>query len=236
MPAVERVVTRCLEVRTWPQRVDVFLIDPPTNITLAHFPLDSEFQGPVFDPLAPYEERAADALKRLEKDQSSLRWHYGLDCEVRLGLDGDMRAVLSETLGAYDLELSALRLDSLCADPYWLEHLGIDQLFCVLCDWIDVAERHYPVGSTLSVREPNHWASRSRPDTARHFHALAGVDKPEDASDDNAYALFCAMVDAPLSQFSFGMLLRWLYYHLTEFSDRLPTPPPKALVTLRELS
>jgi len=233
MPAAEKVAIRRVEVRTWPQRVDLFLIDPITNITLAHFPLDDEFAGPVFDPLAPYNERANDALYRLEKDQSSLRWHYGLDCEVKLGLDGEMRAVLAETLDKYGLELDLLELASLYVDPYWLEHLGAPQLFRLLCDWIDVAERHYPVGSTLAIREPNHWTYRSRPDIARQFHALAGVEKPDTGSDPQAYAIFCAMVDAPLPQFSLGLLLRWLYYHLTEFSDRRPIPLPKALNALR---
>lgn len=222
-----------VEVRTWPQMLDVHVIDPPSGITIALFPFDFQSSGVVFDPLAIYEERANDALLRLERDQINLRDFYNLNDVVHLIRDNHMRSALTEVLEEHDLELDQFELCYLRENPYWLVDKGPEPLFEMMCDWIDVAERHYPSGASLSVKTPNHWASRSRPQNACNFHFLAGVNKTKRASSEEAYRLFLQMIDVPLAGFTLGRHIRWIYYHLTEFPDRWnPELLPQALAIL----
>jgi hypothetical protein len=229
-------ISQPVEVRTWPQGVEVYLVDPEQGTVLAHYPLDPDFSTAAFDPLAPYAERAADALQRLERDQDSLRAHWQLDAGQQIALvpDERMRDVLRETLAGYGLELEQLELRYLLDDYDWLTHLGAEDLYRLLTDWIDVAERHYPPGASVLSQNPEHWTKRSQPALASHFHHLVGLEHSAGTpSADEAYERFLALVDVPLEQFTFAYLLRWVFYHLTEFADR-DERLPKALARLRQ--
>lgn len=229
------VTLRRVEVRSWPQNVDVRLIDPQSGVQLAHFPLDDAFQGPCFDPYFGYADRAADALARLETDQRSLReWYQLNEAEtVRIEADETVRGLLAAVLDPFGLELEQIELCYLVEDWKWIARIATEsqyELYELLCNWVDVAEHHYPAGSLLSANEPHLWVENSKPENACCFHYVAGVAKGEH-SEDAAYARFLSMVDVPLADFTFGHLLRYLYYHLTEFYDRRP-PQPRALAEL----
>ena len=220
------VAVRDVEVRTWPQRTDLLIIDPYEALAIAHYPLVNPAPGKVADLTCGYEERARRAIEQLEADQQYLRSHYQVpDAEdVKLRAMPDVRQLMSEVLAQHDVTLDDLEMPALRATLKKLSEEPTSRLYELLCDWHDVVERHLPAGHT--ARDPQSWVHRARPDDGYHFHYLAtgatSRDQATPEDSDDAYVLFRDLVDVELEHFSFGHALRWLYFHLTEFSAYKP--------------
>lgn len=225
---------RDVEVRTWPERTDVLVIDPGSVFLLAQYDLqegddDMKGKGPLFDPTVPYEKRSLLAIHAVEQDQEGLRRYFLLEEEsVCLRRADAPRQRLEETLTEYGLSLDEVELERIDSLQRKLEEMPIGYLWWLLCDWHDVAERHYPAGT--SAADPWSWLQRSRPEECRHFHLLASSMEKE-ATDEEAYKEFTDIVDTPLSKFSLGVFLRWIYFHRAEFPDR-PIPQMSCLQEL----
>lgn len=222
------IVYRDVEIRTWPERSDLLVIDVITTRVIAHYPLpadDDEFagSGPLFDPLSGYAERADAAIAAVESDQPFLQAIFGEgDDPVCLRGSGDCRHRLAELLESIGLTLDDVGVGQLGELEAKLDAIEIDKLYQLLCDWHDVVERHYPAGA--SVDDPESWVHRARPDSCFHFHYLAcGGDRStvySPGDDDLAHELFRGLIDVELADFTFGLFLRWVYFHRTEFAER----------------
>lgn len=221
----ERGITvRDVEVRTWPQRTDLLIIDPREALIIAHFPLLDPASGKVADLTSDYAERSRRAIEQTEAGQEYLRSHYDIDDEtVTLRAQQDVRRLMSELLAEYELTLADLEFPRLQETLLELRKQPLERLYALLCEWHDVVERHLPAGYT--ERDPDSWVHRAVPD-GHHFHFLAaGLSSRANASHedtDDAYLLFRDLIDVELIHFSFGHALRWLYFHLTEFSAYHP--------------
>lgn len=208
------MAVNCLvDVRSWPERTDVLVVDPKQAVALAHFPLDPLCDGPLWDPSASYELRAQAALDILADDGEYLQasFHSGGEA-VDLSLDLSGRDRIEEILAPAGLSLDQIDFDKLEAVEEKLLQLDLETLFSLVCDWHDVVERRYSKGSSLA--DKTSWAARSLPDDCYLYHYLVG----DNSSDQEAYDLLAELNDVDLSDFSFGYLLRWVYYSRAEFA------------------
>lgn len=231
-----QLVIREVEVRTWPQRSDLLVIDPQNGYTLAHYPLQEDNRrSPAWDPFSPIEARAKDAAARTEIHQDFLRLYYELapSAEVKLVPTTGIRRRMGELLGQYDLTLADIELSSLESAAKRLAAMELDALYELLCGWHDAFELFYPIGA--SKLDPMSWIHRATPDScALLLYLSSGKESYQEAKSDEveeAYALFRRLVDLELERFTFGHLLRWLYFHRAEFPDR----PPFRLAVFKEL-
>jgi hypothetical protein len=218
------LTVREVEVRTWPERTDVLVIDLQRAIVLAHYPLrEGEVTGTVHDWTASYDDRAAIALRALERDQEYLQMHYDVvDAEIKLRDVAVVRERQDRLLSDYQLNLNRISFPSVPAVVQQLQEMPVDDLYHLLVDWYDVVERHYPAGS--AALNPESWVHRAAPDQAFHWLYLASGEEDCAAADpetnDEAYDLFTSLVDVDLDAFNFGHVIRWVYFHRTEFSVR----------------
>lgn len=217
------IVFREVEIRTWPERSDLLVIDLAHAVAIAHYPLQ-ELPGPLFDPLAPYEERAAQAVESLEGDQDYLRAHFSVapDHEVKLQPVRETRARIESLLADYGLRLDDTSLTDSERLLAKLDELSLDDLYELLCDWHDVVERHYPAGS--SRMDERSWVHRAQPSSCYHWRYLAcGLDPENEGNPDEqeeAYELFRSLIDVALENLTYGHLLRYAYFHRAEFPRR----------------
>ncbi|WP_217924715.1 hypothetical protein [Miltoncostaea oceani] len=218
------VVLRHVEVRTWPERPDVLVIDQDRAVALAHFRLDDIPPGaegdPVFDLSRPFEERAASALRHVESDQEVLKLHFEADPQfsVHLACTPEPRASLDLLLGEYGLSLDAVEIGQPAMLLRRLNELSDEALWSLLADWYDRAERRYPPGT--SRQEPGSWVHRAHPDRADHFTSMAGGDR------DLAAEIFREMIDVAPGDLRLYPLLQWVFFSRTEFADLKIGPPP----------
>lgn len=231
----EVISFRDVEVRTWPERTDVLVIDPSSFFTLAQYEIQDPSDplrgtGPLFSPVTPYQERSLLAVHAVEQDQEGLRRYFLLEDEsVCLRPTEESRQKLSEVLSEYGFSFEDVEIANLASFQKELERMSLDHFWLFLADWHDVVERRYPAGTSAS--DPWSWLQRSRPEGCLHFHMLAS-SKEKEASDDEAYEELQSVVDVSLRDFSLGLFLRWIYFHRAEFPDRdIP-----AMRSLQELS
>lgn len=222
----EAVAVREVDVRSWPERVDLLVVDAASGRALTHYPV-CEGEGAVWDPRTPYADRLADALKRSEGNQQYLREFYGLPegTTVRLQPAHLTRDRIETLLSQHGLALGNVELDNLRGAVEQLKKLDLDELYELLCDWYDVVERSRHAGSAQA--NPLSWVHRAAPDRACYFHFVAvGLETPDEPGDEDsdlAYREFLRMVDVDLESFTLGHLLRWVYFHRSEFpARRLP--------------
>lgn len=230
------VVVRDVEVRTWPECIDLVVIDQSRALALAYYPIDDEDTiSPICDPRASYERRARAALNALEQDQEFLQAHFELDSDhnVRLHPTDQVRERIAELLGGFGLQMQDIALPELRVGVDKLNGLDPDRLYELLCDWHDTVERHYPAGS--SQLDETSWVHRARPsDCYQHHYLAAGIETREGVTPeqtDVAYELFKSLIDVPAKDLKFGHVLRWVYFHRVEFPER----DPFALRALQDL-
>jgi hypothetical protein len=210
-----------VEVCAWPERGDLLVIDPSGKELLAQYLPMADIKSDIVDIYLPYEKRAAHALRSLENDQDLLRNYYLTDDAVCLRLENSQRKRIAELLGKYNLSLSDSDFDALAKTKEILNDMKIDDLFSLLVDWHDLVERRMPFGTSYS--DQSSWVHRAAPGVERHFSLL--VDRKD---EDMPYELFSMLVDVAKEEFSFGLFLRWLYFHRTEFRQHR-AERPKAL-------
>lgn len=222
----ELVVVRHVEVRSWPERIDVVVIDQERAVALSHYSLEDvpgwARTDPVFDPLAPFAERCRSALHGLEQDQERLCLQFETPPQfaVSLACTDEPRASLDRLLGTYGLSLEAVELANLAGLVEHLNGLDVERFWELLCDWFDRVERRYPAGTSRQEQAP--WTARSHPSRADHFHHMA------DGDDEVAYEMYREAIDLPLADLTLHVLLQWIYYARTEFAERA-CPAPAAL-------
>jgi hypothetical protein len=209
------LVFRDVEVRTWPQRTDLLVIDPEDTLVLAYFPFLDPGPGKVANLHCGYQERARRALTQLQAAQEYLCGHYRVREHLCLRANTNVRERLDKLLREHGLDLETVEWPQL---PSTLERLRVreaTQLYALLCDWHDLAELYMPAG--YSGFNPESWVHLAQPENCHYFHHLSG-----DTDDEEAYALFRRETDVDLAHFDFGLVLRWAYFHATEFADREP--------------
>jgi hypothetical protein len=233
-----KTVERPVEVRSWPERTDVMVLDAQRPHAIAIFPLQDNRLAPAWDPFAPYEARAADAIQRSESDQDMLASYYELtDGEtVCLIPSLDRREKLDVLLNRYGLGLNEVEMPHLMELVRNFKSMPIDQLYAFLCDWHDVVEKDLPAGTSALKSES--WVKRAAPEKRCHFHYLVtGIDDREamtEQATESAYAEFLMLVDVEVEHFSLGSLIRWIYFHRTEFRGT-GLPMLQAVKELQEL-
>lgn len=222
----EAVAVREVDVRSWPERVDLLVVDAASGRALTHFPV-CEGEGDVWDPRLAYTDRLTDALTRSESNQDYLREFYNLpaDTAVRLQAASSTRERIEGLLAQHGIAVGEIGLDNLRGAVEQLKKLELAQLYELLCDWYDVVERSRHAGSAQA--NPLSWVHRAAPERACYFHFIAvGLETPDEPGDEDsdlAYREFLRMVDVELEAFTFGHLLRWVYFHRSEFpARRLP--------------
>jgi hypothetical protein len=211
-----------VEIRTWPERTDLLVIDVQGAVLLAHYELDQKRDDPLFNPLAPYQQRASAAVAALHSDQDYLRAYFNTKTDVQLEVDPSSRERIAELLHEYQLTLETVSLEQYHQLVEHLQSMSVDSLFDLLVDWHDVVERHYPPGA--SKLDPGSWAHRAAPDQQYSFHYLTcGIESRAGANSEQsraAYKFFRDLIDVGLADFTLGQLVRWVYYHRTEFKDQ----------------
>lgn len=216
---------REVDIRTWPERSDVVVIDVKSAIVLAQFPYLDPEPGKVADLSAEFQERAARAIEQVELHQDVLQGHYGVgeDIVVRLKPTLKVRAIVNSALESHGITLEETKVKNLENLMDKLETMPVTELFGLVCDWFDVVERRYPSGS--AAREEMEWVSRSEPSRSVQFHYLAhGLEDRKEATEDQTLAaqeFFRFLIDVQIEEFNLGHILRWVYYHRTEF-DNIP--------------
>lgn len=236
----ERTVTRTVDVRSWPERADVLVFDEERAETLMIFPLQDNRRAPAWDPFAPYDERVADVILRLEADQDILRTYYELspDESVTFINSGLRRGRIEELLSRYGFSLESVEMPKLMEVARKLRYeLDVDTLYAFLCDWYDVVETGLPEG-TAALR-PGSWVHRAAPEKRCLYHYLitGSEDRSQfdNATTSEAYSEFKSLVDVPLENFSLGHLIRWIYFHRTEFDGAVGLPIMEAVSELQQL-
>lgn len=220
------IAVRDVEIRSWPERADLVVIDINRARVLAHYPLNDPRPYTIWNPKAPYGARAEQAIEFLEDEQEYLRLVFGVDAQhiVKLQPTPVVRQRIQELLADYGLSLQDIEFAQLSGALARLSAEPVDRLYDLLCDWYDTVERHYPAGAAR--QDPGSWVHNAHPDRAVHHHAITcEVTDRSAASDEQteqAYEFFRELIDVDLQHFSFGHALRWLYYHRTEFADRSP--------------
>ena len=220
------ITVKDVEIRSWPQRADVVVIDVNGARVVAHYPLNDPRPYVIWDPKAPYAERAAYALELLEDEQEYLRACFGSDAGefVKLKPTPVVRERIAELLGEYDLTLDEIAFTLLRPALRKLAGMEIERVHALMCDWFDAVERHYPAGSAR--QDADSWVHRAAPDRAcHHLYLACGVEDRAQATPEQmqaAYALFRELIDQEITHFTFGHALRWLYYHRTEFAGVSP--------------
>jgi hypothetical protein len=228
------ITFRDVEIRTWPERGDLLVIDVAGAAVLAQYLLPeaddpTSGSGVLFDPKAPYRQRAEAAVKAVERDQDFLRLHFQADDDsVCLRPVETCRKRLTKLLGDFGLKVSDTDLEKLLETEEVLWGMELGRLYRLLCDWHDLIDRRYPSGS--SQLDPGSWVHRARPEDCYHFHYLESGQKDQGSDDQEAFELFRQLIDVPLSDFSFGMLIRYVYFLRAEF----PGFDPFGLRALRE--
>lgn len=217
------VVVRHVEVRSWPERPDIMVIDQERAMELAHYDLEDvpdwvEVDDPVFDPLQPWAVRARHALRELEQDQERLSIHFEVDpdFEVRLAPAPEPRRSSDAILRAHDLSLDEVELPQIQGAIAKMRAMPVVELWELMADWYDRMERRYPVGTSRG--EPRSWVHRAHPDRADHFTHLADGDR------ELARELFQEAVDVPITEFSLYPVIQWVYFSRTEFAGEEPFP------------
>lgn len=191
---------------------------------IAIFPLQDNRRAPAWDPFASYSARCADAIERTMSDQETLLSYYQLDEDQFVTLSPSLarRERLEMLLEVYGLTLEAVDVSHLMEVVRAFKAMPVERLYGLLCDWHDMVERDYPVGT--SALKADSWVHRAAPDRRSHFHYLVtGVDDREamsEAATELAYQEFVQLVDVEVDHFSLGFLIRWIYFHRTEFRGK----------------
>lgn len=225
------VLVRHVEVRSWPERPDIMIIDQERAMELAHYSLEDipewvEADDPIFDPLQPWAVRARHALRALEADQERLTLHFEVDqeFEVRLSPAPEPRRSSEAILREHGLSLDDVELARIEKAIATMQAMPITELWALMADWYDRMERRYPAGTSRA--EPRSWVHRAHPDRADHFTHLADGDR------DLARELYQEAVDLPVAEFSLYPVIQWVYFGRTEFAGEQPF----ALSALEELT
>lgn len=212
---------RYLEVRSWPERADIVVVDRANGEAMAHYDLmdvPTELaQSPLFDVNASWQDRAKHALHELETDdQELLRIHFGLDedAPLHLAVDPEPRERLAQVLQDHGLSLADVEFSNTIQLIERLERMSVHDLWALMSDWYDVCARRYPAG--ISRREPESWVHRAHPDRSEHYSHISRGNR------ETAWALFKDQVDLPLANFSLYELICWVYFSRTEFADHEP--------------
>lgn len=221
---------REIEIRTWPETVDVLVIDVASATLLAHYEMDPDRDdSPLFRATAAHDERAAEAIRVTQRDQDLLKklFHAAGEDDIELVEARQPRESIGRLLLVHGLNLESLSLQDLPRIGAELGARDPEEIYRMLVDWNDVVERHYPQGS--SYEDEGSWVHRATPENCINFHyQVAGVEDlaaSDKKTDEDAYELFLRLTDRPLSEYSFGFFLRWVYYHMVEFPGVEPPTP-----------
>jgi hypothetical protein len=207
-----------LELRTWPECLSCLVIDQQTAAVLAdyHWPESAfekdNFIGPLFEVQATVQDKGNQALQKLYLDSDYLHTYYNTEQEINLIIDYSHQQNIENLLKRFRLSLDDVNLSQTRECFQFLKEMPLEILFQLLTDWHDFVERRNP--NKPSIDDPESWIHRSYPDKSNLYHYLSGSENIADA-----YHLFEQLVDQQ-RDYSFGMLLRWVYFHRSEFKER----------------
>jgi hypothetical protein len=207
-----------LELRTWPECLDCLVIDQQTAAVIAdyHWPENSfekkNFTGPLFEIKSSTQEKGDQVLEKLFLDPEYLHTYYNTKQPIELTIDYSHQQRINKLLKKYRLNLDLIALSNTRSCFKLLQSMPLEILFKLLIEWHDLVERRSPKPSSLD--DPGSWVHRSYPNKSELYHYLSG-----NSNQEAAYQLFQQLVDQP-REYSFGMLLRWVYFHRSEFKEK----------------
>lgn len=211
---------RQVEVKTWPERSDVLVVDFERSWVIAHYAHDDV---KFLDADSNYQARVKQAILALEQDQEYLSAFYGIDDLIRLKASGKNRSLIESVLNLHGMTLDMVAFDQMDEVAAFIKNMSVEQQYHLMLDWHDMIERHVPRGTTL--QDKSSWAHRASPASAFHFHYLAlglETNQATEIEQKEAHSLFKTLIDVPIENVTLGHLIRWVYFHSTEFQDQEP--------------
>lgn len=208
-----------VEAVSWPETIDLSIYPKDQSYPLADFDVlgsieDTDYKDDTgktaLDIDLPFTERAEAAISLISRDQFFLEAFYDEPSPVELILDNSRRLVIADIFSSHGVlveknpDLPELAYPFLADIVNKLYQLDIEELFLLLVSYSQKIETPAPDGP------PPAWIERSSPEIASNFQTIAG---------EEAYNLFSDLINVCSGQFGIGHVLRYVYFHRTEFAS-----------------
>lgn len=215
-----------IQVISWPETVDLTIYPKDTRFPLADFDVfsclvgedDFQTENPLrekaLDINLDYKERVKAAIDTLLEDQIFLEAFYQQEQPFKRSdfrVDLKSRITISKIFSAAgfpvqkDPSLKELSFNNIELIIKKLTDLPIENLFSLLVNY------NKEVEMVDNPEEDPAWVKRAAPAKSNNFKTIAG---------SNAYLFFRDLIDDSSGQFGIGHIIRYVYFHRTEFKSK----------------
>jgi hypothetical protein len=212
-----------IQVISWPETVDLTIYPKDTRFPLADFDVFSCLAGEdnfqtnnplrekALDITLDYKERVKAAIDTLLGDQVFLEAFYQEKTPFKrsdFSVDLKSRLTIAKLFSAAgfpvkeDPSLKELSFENIQTIVLKLKEMPIENLFSLLINY------NKEVEMVDNPEEDPAWIKRANPTKANNFKTIAG---------SNAYVFFRDLIDDSSGQFGIGHIIRYVYFHRTEF-------------------
>ena len=220
---VTEIKEKEIEVISWPETIDLTIYPKDIRFPLADFDVFSCLVGEdnfqtenilretTLDITVDYKARVKAAIDTLLEDQVFLEAFYQQQSPFKRSdfrVDLKSRITIAKVFSAAgflvkeDPSLKELAFDNIKEVIQRLNEMPIENLFSLLINYNQLVEM------TDNNEEDPTWIKRSTPTKANNFKTIAGA---------NAYLFFRDLIDDASGQFGIGHIIRYVYFHRTEF-------------------
>lgn len=215
-----------IEVISWPETIDLTIYPKEVRFPLADFDVFSCLTGEdnfqtenrlrevALDITVDYKDRVKAAIDTLLEDQVFLEAFYQQEPPFKRSdfrVDLKSRITIAKIFSAAgfpvkeDPSLKELSFDNIKDIVQNLKEMPIDNLFSLLINYNQLVEM------ADNGEDDPAWIKRSTPTKANNFKTIAGA---------NAYLFFQDLIDDASGQFGIGHIIRYVYFHRTEFKNQ----------------